>query len=373
MPTTLDQARQTTPNGELRANIKSCYPLGWSFTPLNGKVPVFTDWVNRERPSLSDVLRWGGKGNLGLRTGRASGGIVVIDVDEGGDVTGLDLPETVTAKTGGGGRHFYFRYEGSLGNSAGRLGEKIDTRGDGGQVVFPGSIHPDTGRLYRWVKGRSPDEIDVAELPESIVNRLTAPKPRLPRQRLVNSIPEGERNTTLTSLAGVMRSRGMGSEAIEAALLAENQRVCQPPLPDDEVRGIAQSVARYEPGEEPATAVADVRLGDEFVAAHADCVRYCPDTESWLVWDGRRWEPDAVHAAERLMQEFARRRLAAAATSGATSYVRPKSSSGSRRGFRQTSSSRIRSSAPPADPRLDEVVGGVERPPHRRSHPQHRK
>jgi len=44
-----------------------------------------------------------------------------------------------------------------------------------------------------------------------------------------------------------MRRRGMSLEAITGALLAENLARCTPPLPDDEVRAIAQSVARYEP------------------------------------------------------------------------------------------------------------------------------
>ncbi|RMF21491.1 MAG: DUF3987 domain-containing protein, partial [Deltaproteobacteria bacterium] len=57
----------------------------------------------------------------------------------------------------------------------------------------------------------------------------------------------GRRNNTLASLASTMRRRGMPAEAIEAALLQENALRCDPPLPDDEVRRIARSVARYEP------------------------------------------------------------------------------------------------------------------------------
>src|SRR5262249_53388446 len=59
-------------------------------------------------------------------------------------------------------------------------------------------------------------------------------------------IQEGFRNTTLTSLAGTMRQRGMTKDAIAAALLAENKARCDPPLEKAEVRKIAESVARYE-------------------------------------------------------------------------------------------------------------------------------
>jgi len=60
-------------------------------------------------------------------------------------------------------------------------------------------------------------------------------------------IPEKHRNTTLTSLAGTMRRRGASRSAIEAALLAENQARCDPPLDEQEVRRISSSIAGYSP------------------------------------------------------------------------------------------------------------------------------
>lgn len=63
-------------------------------------------------------------------------------------------------------------------------------------------------------------------------------------QRADNPIPTGQRNTALTSLAGTMRRRGFGEEAMYAALLVENRQRCDPPLPDDEVRRIAKRWAR---------------------------------------------------------------------------------------------------------------------------------
>ena len=64
-------------------------------------------------------------------------------------------------------------------------------------------------------------------------------------------IPEFQRNATLTSLAGTMRKRGMTPAAIAAALLAENTARCRPPLPDAEVRTIADSIGKKPPGEAP--------------------------------------------------------------------------------------------------------------------------
>jgi putative DNA primase/helicase len=66
------------------------------------------------------------------------------------------------------------------------------------------------------------------------------------------AIPEGHRNDTLMSLAGTMRRRGMEAEEIEAALLVTNNKRCNPPLAEDEVRMIASSVCRYKPAVEGA-------------------------------------------------------------------------------------------------------------------------
>jgi hypothetical protein len=54
-----------------------------------------------------------------------------------------------------------------------------------------------------------------------------------------------------------MRRRGMTREAIEAALLQENAARCNPPLPDYEVRVIAESVSRYEPHVDAAASAAE--------------------------------------------------------------------------------------------------------------------
>ena len=104
---------------DLAGYVEYGYRLGWSFTPLNGKAPVLKGWQKRPRESLTDALRWAREGNVGLRTGRASG-VVVIDADDGADLSGLGLPATVTVNTGGNGLHLYYRCDRPLGNSSGR-------------------------------------------------------------------------------------------------------------------------------------------------------------------------------------------------------------------------------------------------------------
>ena len=160
----------------LAANVRYGYGLGWSFTPLDGKRPILKGWQSAPRESMEQALAWAGKGNVGLRTGKASGGLVIIDVDPGGDVEPLGLPVTVTAITGRpGASHLYFRYDGPLGCSSKKLGPHIDVKADGGQVVFPGSVHPATGAVYAWAEGREPWNVEIAELPAHIVALLQSP------------------------------------------------------------------------------------------------------------------------------------------------------------------------------------------------------
>jgi hypothetical protein len=73
------------------------------------------------------------------------------------------------------------------------------------------------------------------------------PRPPAAPVTVTAVVPIGERNSTLTSLVGSMRRRGMSTEAILAALVAENAARCIPPLPAAELETIAQSVSRYEP------------------------------------------------------------------------------------------------------------------------------
>ncbi|MBI4560381.1 MAG: bifunctional DNA primase/polymerase [Candidatus Hydrogenedentes bacterium] len=154
---------------------------GWSLTPCNGKKPRNKRWQNQPRADYNDVERWVKAGrNLAIRTGE----VIVVDCDQGADLPEwLTMTVTPIVETGGGGRHFYFRCapDVTIKNSAGKVAPHIDVRGVNGCAVFPGSCHPETGRMYQWSEGRSPDDISLAELPSEIVEILRE-KPAQPRE-----------------------------------------------------------------------------------------------------------------------------------------------------------------------------------------------
>lgn len=109
--------------------------------------------------------RWA-DANVGIRTGEISG-LYVIDVDpaHGGEQTLEDLEQSYSrlpagprALTGGDGMHILFAHPGGTwANTAGRsgLGPGIDTRGDGGYIVAPPSLHI-SGQRYEWLDETSP-------------------------------------------------------------------------------------------------------------------------------------------------------------------------------------------------------------------------
>ncbi len=258
--------------------------------------------------------------NIGLATGGC--GLVAIDIDPGKGGTDtwaelrrrLDIDDgTVTAVTGGGGKHLLYRApEGiRIPNSVGKLGAGVDVRGDGGYIVVPPSVHPN-GTPYRWETGYSPDDRGPLPLPQPLLRLLAdGHEIRSFRERDEGSrIPEGKRNATLTSLAGAMRRRGMTPEAIEAALVVENARRCDPPLDTREVRRIAASVGRYEPAiagaPQPGTLGKD--YGHALTLSHLFRGRYrwAVHRGSWMEYAGGVWRPVPEEAVARVASEVLR-------------------------------------------------------------------
>lgn len=170
----------------------------WAVFPLRGKLPSFPrcELAQRgHRPDdelgcdvghglhdatldLATIDRWWQanlEANVGIATGETSG-IAVVDVDLDKNPNALvdlealvgELPPTLTVRTGGGGLHYiYERPDGGIRNSSGKLSDSVDIRGDGGYIVAPPSIHPDTRTRYQWEHKVAP-----APFPQVILDRL---------------------------------------------------------------------------------------------------------------------------------------------------------------------------------------------------------
>jgi hypothetical protein len=237
--------------------------LGFCLFPVKkwDKRPLISDWPRKATCDVETLSVWRHEFpecNWGLATGQASG-VFVLDVDGEEGAAAIselvrlhcdDWTNTLTAKTARG-KHLYFRWSADtpIRNSASKLACGLDVRGEGGYVLVPPSVHP-SGAVYCWAGPGA--EAQIMSAPGWLREMLAAPaQPVNATQEAVGDIPEGQRNTTLTKLAGVMRRRGMTPLAIEAALLAENGVSCRPPLPEAEVQEIARSVSRYAPAYKP--------------------------------------------------------------------------------------------------------------------------
>lgn len=249
----------------------SCGNLGCA-SP--GKHPRVPGGLNAATTDGTQITTWWSrwpKANIGLRTGAASGLVVIdIDPDHGGDET-MDrltahgsLPAGRTVRTGSGGRHLYFGHPGGLvRNDAGRrLGPGIDVRGDGGYIIAPPSRHR-SGRQYVVASHGGnipelPDWLLVAlEPPVHRPQVVPAPEPTGVRaaawaraaldgelDRLDHAV-EGTRNDTLNRVAyrlGQIISSGRLQQAdVEPLLL---QHGVATGLPEREVQATIRSGLR---------------------------------------------------------------------------------------------------------------------------------
>lgn len=162
-------------NGACSCGREDCGSPGKHPRTKNGLHDATTD-----ADAIRDWWRTWTRASVAIVTG-AESGLVVIDVD--GD-TGREslvalecehgeLPATVEAVTGSGGRHYLFRHPGASIRNRQGLRPSIDVRGDGGYIIAPPSNHI-SGGVYRWDEGQAPGETELAELPAWLLNLLTA-------------------------------------------------------------------------------------------------------------------------------------------------------------------------------------------------------
>ena len=253
---------------ELSEAALSYADRGWAVFPLaeRDKVPAVKGGFKVATDDAEQVsAAWGHRPqmNVGIATGTASGGIVVIDLDVD-DMRGEDgiatlrawesehgeLPETCTAVTGSGGLHLYYLCDRPVGCSVDN-GRGVDVRGDGGYVVAPPSTHPN-GRRYEW---ETPPEEGVARADDNVyafIRSVQGERHRGAKFSLPDSIAAGARNDTIMRYAASMQARGEDDALILAACEAANRLKCKPPLPDADVARIVESVTgRYEKGRRP--------------------------------------------------------------------------------------------------------------------------
>jgi len=224
-----------------------------------GKHPYFKmhRWQHRATRRPSVIREWfeNPKINVGILTGVNANRICVLDLDEREKFKGSEtlrelerlhspLPTTLTATTGSG-RHYYFRCPKGVRISSKKLGLGLETKGDDSYVVAPPSIHRN-GKQYAWENEGTP----IAVAPDWLISLVTEEDVSTPTYRIerATKIQEGERHHTVweevcrwcKEIVGPLTPRDKVNAMSFAFEL--NQKWCEPPIDEAEVREIVNYV-----------------------------------------------------------------------------------------------------------------------------------
>jgi putative DNA primase/helicase len=305
----------------LRYALRYAERYGWRVFPLRGKEPLIAGGFQSASTDKRQITQWWKHwpdANIGIACDSEHGPII-IDFDEPKphEVSGfkfiktLELPAegliTRTAVSRPGHLHMYLAPMRD-GTEIKRMIRPftyhdrkvaIDILGDGGYVVAPPSIHPTTGKPYRW-----DDRRDLAPFPKRLFRFINRRSIKQIAPPLPEIIREGERDSMLTSLAGSMRRRDASPSAILEALRVENALRVRPPLADSQLEKIARSIGAKESALEDEN-MTDLGNARRFVAQHHERLRSVPSLmrNPWFVWRGSHWEQDSAGEAMRLAKK----------------------------------------------------------------------
>ena len=177
---------------------------------------------------------------------------------------------------------------------------------EGGGAEPDGELTPryDASDMKHWLL---PGKGDIPRAARRRAKGTTAPSHALPGG-IASKIADGHRNSTLTSLGGLLRRHGLTETVIADALQKINENQCDPPLPTDEVDRIACSLMKYIPADPKfiTQSVNDVGNAYRLVELFGTVICYAPRWKKWLVWNDRYWQVDCHGLIAELAKKTAR-------------------------------------------------------------------
>jgi putative DNA primase/helicase len=238
------------------------------------KHPRIINWNHLATRDESQIREWWKKyseANVGILTGEYdSQNWIVLDVDpKSGGFESLEeleskygkLPDTLTAVTGSGGRHYIFSAaRGTVISNiqaSSKLGKGLDIRGKNGFIVAAGSTHG-SGNKYEWIDETSP----ISKIPAWMLDKIVKPllfaaevKETVTSHR--NSVVihnseksnvaihehEGRNNFLFGKAIGLFHN-GHSKDSVIRRLADWNGKVCFPPVSYDELNKIISSAEK---------------------------------------------------------------------------------------------------------------------------------
>jgi hypothetical protein len=192
--------------------------------------------------------------NFGVATER----LFVIDIDprNDGDNAWLELirkpkhhdVHTWRVITGGGGEHIIFEQPDPPLRS-GELTRGVDLKGAGGYIVGVGSLHTH-GRRYTWFPDCSPNEVELAPVPEWLLKQQMRQGERRPdshwTEMAKGGLPDGSRNVTTLSLLGKLIGAGIPPALALELVQCWNAVRGDPPQKPEQITQQLKRVLRLE-------------------------------------------------------------------------------------------------------------------------------
>jgi len=238
-------------------------PVGTDSDP---KKPFLKDWQNLATINPEQIERWNIQypdKNCGMVAKSQPGGFWCLEVDST-DVgkrykkdTGNSLPSnTLVVQSRPGRDHRWYRHN-AASIAMGNLGQNdvlhndFSVRAHNEQAVSPRSFRSDLGIEYTLIRDVEPTEAPselIAWLIKQKTSGVSVVESRSGNPGAIAEapIPKGTRNASLASLAGSLHHKGLSDDLVLQALLEANDNRCEPPLSDDEVKGIAKSICGYD-------------------------------------------------------------------------------------------------------------------------------
>ena len=259
-----------------------------------GKHPRLSSWVEFQKrlPTEEEIRNWWRTlwpdAGIAVVCGEISGGFVALDVDNAETASRLieEGLSTRAERTPRNGLHAFVKAATAT-KTAVLVHGIAELKGEGSLIT----VAPSPG--YKLLQKGPPMAIeDAREWAAKVLGKAGvvleqsrgSSKPyEVLREK---TLTEGGRNNVLTSLAGVFQSKGFDPAITDTVLNAVNRERCDPPLPEEEVARIAQSVSRYPAGGKYDSAkLIDISATERKSITLAELVKAEPEHVSWF-WKG---------------------------------------------------------------------------------------
>lgn len=228
---------------------------GWAVLPLDGKTPTTGHTPHGHKDATTKrrrIQRWWNDNNWNIGC-PVPDSVLIFDIDprNGGSLAelehlaGVQLPRTLEVISGrrDGGRHLYFRRP-FLRPYRGNIPQGIDLK-TSGYMVMPPSLHPDTGKRYRWVHR------DIARLPQPVIDLMQPRELPSPGTRTVDvaalvstirSAPRGERHNIFVWAVNRAAEAEVGRHVWDRLVLAADDNG----IPEYEARRVIASIRKEQ-------------------------------------------------------------------------------------------------------------------------------